>query len=194
MQKAGVVVLLIGLVTMIGSAVIGGIMIDKGAKDAFGDSYVVYESKDSLAAEKGEEFHIYKPANAPSGKCSVTAPDGSPVENLPATRLNWVQSRDKSWEGFDRFRAGEAGNYTFDCPSEVMLVPDADLKGMESFALGLSILMVGLFAGFSFVIAGAAVMIIAGVNKRKERELYQTYGSPPHGFQPPPPPRYRPPQ
>lgn len=178
MQRAGIALLVPGLLTMFGSAVGGGIFIYNSVKHTYTDAHFTYESKGPIAAEEGEDFYIHKQAGMLRDECSVTAPDGSPAEKVTVTSHDRIEYQDEQWVAFDRFRAGDAGNYTLDCPDKEVLVPGSYFRGYNEMFIGILVGVVGFGVGFLSLLGSTPLLITGVVNTRRERSQYQPYTPP----------------
>lgn len=171
MKKAGIVVMIIGAVvlmlSMIVGFVLGGIgtyrLLNEDLESARTDQTV------TVSAEEPKEFLVFEPeAEKGNRECTVAGPGGSVAELDRVDTSFTVQIEDRPWEIFSRFTTDAAGEYTFECNDEVMVLPARFGQSAVGVAAGAVIGVFGTLLG-GFIVVVGLILTAFGVRNENQR-------------------------
>ena len=170
MQKAGVIILISGLILMIGSGIFGVVAGSKGFSEIkAATEHHVEKGSATLALQEDVGYVIYSPTKSPQGSCEVLTPDGKQAEKSDFDQNFTLEEDGREFFPRDAFWTAGAGDYSVKCDGEILVSPDSVYESAGVLLIGSAVSVLGFMAGFFAMIVGAVLAIVGSARKKKQQ-------------------------
>jgi len=155
-SRAGMIVLIVGAVILLGSIAAGVVLAVVGfggIADDTAKNEILSGGQGVITLEEGEARSLYAEAGQPTPECTVLDPTGAPPQD-GGIQSSTITYDGTSWSSFENFRAGAAGEYQVSCGATVMVGPPVSIGGIFAGVGGILAAVFGGAFGLLLVVIG----------------------------------------
>ena len=171
MAKAGKVLMILGVVILLLSLIVGGILAYRGGSgvvETMDDLQTINNGQATISAEEGDVLLLLKresAATAPS--CQVTGPDGQDVPLETPTTSTTINE----WKSFAAFTPSTSGDHSITCDAEAAVSPPLSVSGIFGAVGGVLLLIGGSLLGLFLLGLGLLLWLLG--RRRKQTDYVQ---------------------